>query len=135
VHNYRLSLLAARAVTAIALSLSCSNPLGTSREIALPIADIQAPAAILPAGPLDIIVVVQTGGCVTFRRLDSARGGSVVTVSAIGHDASGPRINCPTDVRQEPKALRISGTFADSVVINGRQPDGSVLRRRVSVAG
>ncbi|MGQ0639829.1 MAG: hypothetical protein ACT4P6_03515 [Gemmatimonadaceae bacterium] len=115
--------------------LACSNPFGTSREIALSMADIEAPATITAAGPLDITVIVRTGGCVTFRRLDVARGGPIVNINAVGHDASGPTINCPADVREERKALRITGTFADSVILNGRQPDGSVLRRRVVVVG
>jgi hypothetical protein len=118
---------------ALSVQVACSNPFATSREIALQIARLDAPASVNAAGPLDVIVLVRVGGCVTFRRFDVGRAGAIVNISAVGHDASGPSINCPADIREEARGLRIAGTFADSVVLNARQPDGSVLRHRVNV--
>jgi hypothetical protein len=118
---------------AIAL-LACSNPIESSREVTLSISDIEVPVTIPRTGPLDIVVIVRTGGCISFRRLDVNRSGSSsVEVRGIGLDGSGPGIACPADVREERHPLTFTGAFADSVVVTGRQPDGNTLRRKVIV--
>lgn len=114
--------------------LACSDSTDPGREVTLEIADIEAPVTMPRAGPLEIVVIVRTGGCVTFLRLDVNRAGSsTIDVRGVGSDAGGPGIACPADIREERQGLRITGTFADSVIVNGRQPDGSTLRRKVIV--
>lgn len=121
------------ALSSLTAALACSNPFASGDEVRLFIAEIQAPATVNVAGPLDATAVVSTGGCVSFRRLDVERSGATVRITAIGRDGSGPGINCPADIRLEPKAFRVAGPFADSLVLSARQPDRTTLRRVVAV--
>lgn len=120
-------------LSGLSSALACSNPFGSGREVRLYLTELQAPSTVRAAGPLDASAVVSVGGCVSFRRLEVQRSGSMVQLTAIGHDGSGPGILCPADIRLEPRAFRVVGPFADSLVLNGHQPDGATLRRRVIV--
>jgi hypothetical protein len=117
----------------VALIVACSNPFATGREVRLYIRELQTPLTVRASGPLDAVAVVYVGGCVSFRRFQIARNGPTVQVTAVGHDAGGRGVSCPADIRDESKAMRIYGTFADSLILSARQPDGTTLRRRVIV--
>ena len=121
------------ALGTLGATLACSNPFGGDDEVRLFVHELQAPAFVSAAGPLDATAVVSTGGCISFRRLELERAGSNVQITAVGHDGGGPGINCPANIRLEPKAFRINGPFSDSLVLSARQPNRTSLRHVVTI--
>jgi hypothetical protein len=133
--SHTLTRLLRSAVTALvpATALACSDLFSPGREVVLRLADLQVPSVVVSSGPLDGTAVVQLGGCLSFRRLVISRAGSIVHVTAQGHDAGGPNVGCTADIRYVSYAVRIAGPFLGQLTIQGHQPDGSILARTVAV--
>ncbi|MDB4879037.1 MAG: hypothetical protein JWL60_483 [Gemmatimonadetes bacterium] len=106
---------------------------GPGNEVLLPITAIHAPATVHPDSLLRLRYVAQGGGCVSANRFESQRTFGDVHVSAIGIDASGPGVACTADVRFYEGRYATGPDYGDSVVVHGRQPDGSELRVVVRV--
>jgi len=125
-----------RRVAAAALICSfagCTNPIVNGRrDMTLYVSEIDVPASAPPTGTLMATVTVQTGGCKQFDRFEVTRTPSSATIEAKGTDAGANAI-CTADIRNEKKALDLSGPFSDPFTIRAIQPDATVLLRTVRI--
>ena len=109
--------LSAVAVGTLAL-LACKNPAETNQAVVLDVEKIEAPATISATSPLDVVLTVMTGGCVTFDKIQVQRGSANASLTALGTDSR--RNGCldigfvgPQTVRVEPPFT--PGTFTITV--------------------
>ena len=105
----------------------------TDRPLILTISDITAPAQVAVGAALHLTVTVQTGGCISFDRLDVERLLSRVTIVARGTDHSGPAVLCTADIRQTPQPLDIASPLGDPFTVVAMEPNGTTLERVVRV--
>jgi hypothetical protein len=122
-------------VSALVLSLAsgCSGIFSPGRPVILGITEIRAPATVQRDAAFNVTFIVQTGGCVNFRRLQLTETSSSATVTAHGWDGSGRGIVCTADIRHEPQEVSMKPPFTDPFVIRAVQPDGPELIAQVRV--
>jgi hypothetical protein len=118
-----------KAVSAVAVGtlalLACKNPSDTEQTVVLPIEKIEAPAMIAASSPLDVVLTVTTGGCVTFDKIRVQRGPGSVSLTAFGTDSR--RDGCLDIAVVGPQTVRLEppfnpGTLIITVNREGRPP-------------
>jgi hypothetical protein len=127
----RLTLLPLAGAVLLAAGAACRAVLEPGSRVALGVTDIQAPATFEAGRPFTVTLTVVTGGCRSFVRFDASRTPDRLTLRAVGRDRSGPGVECPTDVRYEPRDYTAQPPFADSVVVVAEQPELILLSRVV----
>jgi hypothetical protein len=98
---------------------ACKNPSSTNQTVVLDVEKIEAPATISASSPLDLVLTVTTGGCVTFDQIHMQRGSATATLTAFGKDFR--RDGCVDIAFSEPHTFRIEPPFATgqfSITVN-----------------
>jgi hypothetical protein len=101
--------LSVLAVGTLAL-LACTNPSATNGKVVLDVEKIDAPATIAASSPLDVVLTVTTGGCVSFDQIRVERGAGSASLTAFGKDFR--RDGCLDIGFSEPHTFRIEPPFA-----------------------
>ncbi|MEO6331892.1 MAG: hypothetical protein ABIV11_06600 [Gemmatimonadaceae bacterium] len=122
-------------VSALVLSLAsgCSAIFSPGRPVILGITEVRAPATVQRDAAFNVTFIVQTGGCVNFRRMQLTQTSSSATVTAHGWDGSGRGIACTADIRYEPQEVAMKPPFSDPFVVRAQQPNGSEITAQVRV--
>lgn len=115
------------------LVAGCQWPSDPGRAITLPITTLDAPATVNAADGLIVRVTVQSGGCRVLQAVEARRAPGRVTLTARGHDSSGPRVNCTADIRTDVREIRVDPPLGDPFIVGARQPDGSETTRVIRV--
>ena len=113
------------------LTFACDDAAGPRQAVLLRVQDVVAPSELAPGAPLVATITVITGGCKAFDRFVTSRSGDRLTVVARGTDA--PTLNCPDDLRYEPKEYRATMPSANPVVLAVRQPNGDEVVRTIQI--
>ncbi len=91
--------------------LSCRSSVAPrSPAVVLDVQKVDAPATITSSSPLDVVLSVVTGGCVTFDKVQSQRGVASLSLTAIGTDLR--RDGCLDIAIVEPHTIRFEPPFA-----------------------
>ena len=104
-----------------------------SREVALQISAIDLPATVSPDSVLRLRIKALAGGCRFFDRFEVTRNLVDVDVRAVGIDRGRPDHACTDDIRVHEGTYVLLPPYGDSVIVRGRQPDGSAMVRVVRV--
>lgn len=104
-----------------------------SSEVALRISALDLPPTFSPDSVLRLRVTAMAGGCVHFDRFEVERNLVDVNVRAIGIDRGGLGQTCTADIRFHEGTYTLVPPYGDSVVVRGRQPDGTAMVRVVRV--
>jgi len=124
---------ASPALVVALLVTGCGSPFDPGRTITLPITTVDAPAAVNAGDGVVVRVTVESGGCRVFQGVQAQRAPGRLTLTARGHDSSGPRFSCPADIRSDVREIRIEPPLADPFIVAARQPDGSETTRTIRV--
>ena len=123
-------------LTAMVATLGC-NALGLFRDqsVVLDVSDLKAPAAVTATSPIDVVLTVVTGGCLSFDRIAVERSGSAAQVTVWGKDSSKGRrdVACPADIRFEPHNYRFEPPFTGNFEITVNRGRLSPLMATVQV--
>ena len=118
---------------ALALT-ACRTPFGPDQTVVLGVSRLDAPSTVAAAGPLDVVVIVQLGGCLSFDRMEVQRSTNGATLTAWGHDSSlGRKIACPADIRDEPHSVRFDPPFSGTFTVTVNRGHISPLQATVQV--
>jgi hypothetical protein len=118
---------------ALLLAASCEVALGPGRDVTLRITNVEAPAEVAAGAALTVRVTVESGGCRHFDAVVVTQSDERATIVARGHDASGPGINCPGDIRYTDREVRLEPPLLDPYTVIAKQPNGPPTTRTVRI--
>ena len=118
------------------VAVGCSsNPVEQTGAVILNVSRLDAPAKVAAAGPLDVVLIVSVGGCVSFDRIEAERSPSGATLTAWGFDSRKGNLNlpCPQNFENQPHFYRFDPPFASTFDIYVNRGRLSPLTARVLV--
>jgi hypothetical protein len=82
------------------------------------VAKLDAPTTVALGSPVDAVLTVEVGGCVSFDHITAARSGSRITLAAWGKTATlPPNAVCMAYLIQEPHTYRLDPPFPTKFTI------------------
>ena len=90
------------------------NVLDPDRSVILPVPRIDAPATVTAGASFTVTLTVETGGCLSFTRLEVQKSNTGVHVVPWGTDAriGNKGILCPQNIVDTPHAIQIDPPFS-----------------------
>lgn len=111
----------------LVLSGGCRNLFSPDQSVILGVSKLSAPSTVAATSPLDVVVTVNLGGCLSFDRIEVQRFASDGSITVWGKDSSLGRkdVMCPQNIILEDHSYRFDPPFAGAftVTVNrGRLP-------------
>ena len=115
-------------------ALAC-NPFGPDQSTVLSTITIDAPTSVAAGATFTVTLTVQTGGCLTFDRIDVQPNATGATLVPWGKDASIGRtdITCTQENRLEQHAVQLNAGSSDPFYVDVDRGSLSPLRATVRV--
>jgi hypothetical protein len=120
---------------ALAASPLACNPFAPSQAVILSATTIDAPTTVTPGATFPVTLTVQTGGCLSFVRIDVRSNTTGVTLIPWGMDATvGHKdVACPSIVRYESHAVQLKAGTSDPYSVDVDQGRLAPLHATVRV--
>lgn len=106
------------------LSVTFCNPFGTGpdQSVELGVSKIDVPSTVTAGSSFNVVLTVETGGCLSFDRIDVVRSETAANFTVWGKDASiGTKgVTCLSILREEPHTYEVKPPFSGpfTVVVN-----------------
>lgn len=106
--------LSATLLAALSFSAGGCNPFEPDQSVQLGVSALDAPSSVNAGTAFNIVLTVQTGGCLSFDRIDVVRAETSVSFTVWGKDASKGRsgITCPQILRLEPHTYEVKPPYS-----------------------
>ena len=120
---------------AVMVLMPACNPFAPDQTVELGVRELNAPSTTPANVPLDVTLVVELGGCLSFDRIQVQRSGAEATLTVLGKDSSIGRKNvaCTSDIRYESHIVRFDPPFSGTFDITVNRGRISPLRATVQV--
>jgi hypothetical protein len=112
---------------------SACNPLEGGQPVVLGVSKLEAPATVAAGSTLTVVLTVETGGCISFDRIEVTRDASGANVTAWGVDASRKGVTCPDNLVETPHSYDFTPPFQSQFTIQVQRGRLSPLTATVQV--
>ena len=109
------------------------NPLAPKQMVVLGVSKLDAPATVAAGSTLTVVLTVETGGCVSFDRIEVTRDAGGANLTAWGVDANRKGINCPDILLETPHSYDFKPPFQSPFTIQVQRGRLSPLTATVQV--
>jgi hypothetical protein len=113
---------------------SACNPLEPGQPVVLGVSKLDAPTTVAAGSTLTVVLTVETGGCVSFDRIEVTRDASGANLTAWGVDISNRRGTvCPDILIETPHRYDFKPPFQSPFTIQVQRGRLSPLTATVQV--
>jgi hypothetical protein len=96
----------------------CSAIFGPDQTVVLHVSKLEAPPNVGANSAFGVGLTVETGGCVSFRRIQVDRDNTGATMTAYGRDASiGKNVLCPDFIQETLHVVQLNPPFSSPFTI------------------
>ena len=109
--GWSVALLAVLVVSATGCNPFEPNP---DQSVELGVSKVEVPSTVTSGTSFNVVLTVQTGGCLSFDRIDVVRSETSANFTVWGKDASKGRkgVTCPEILLEEPHTYEVKPPFS-----------------------
>lgn len=117
------------------VALAGCNIFDPDQSVILPVTTLDAPATVAATEPITVQLTLQTGGCISFDRIDVQKMNDGARIVPWGTDPrkGNKNILCLADVKYEPHTVQVSPPFVNPYHIVVEQGSRAPLTATVQV--